>query len=248
MAVILCGGEKGGTGKSTTSVNLAVMASLIGRNVALLDCDKQGTSRNFIDRRRDKGTLPTPDCYQISGKHVYKEIASLAERYDDVIIDAGGQDSVELRSSMVASELTLMISPVQASAFDLETLIKMDELVETSQVYNPKLNCKVLITRASTHVKIKKTDDAIAFVDELENINRCNSVVCERVAYQYASNNANAVVEYEKDLYSAMPAYKKKSYTPKASIEMCSLFKEAFGIEFNLNEFIDLEVPIKEAI
>lgn len=239
MAVILCGGEKGGTGKSTTAVNLSVMASLVGRNVALLDCDKQGTSRSFVDRRRDKDVSATPDCYQISGRHVYKEIASLSQRYDDVIIDAGGQDSVELRSAMVAKELTLMLSPVQASAFDLETLGKMDDLVETSQVYNPNLICNVLITRASTHVKIKKTDDAISFVKDLSSIGCCESVICERVAYQYASNQALSVVEYEGELYQVMPEYKKKSYKPKASIEMCSLFKEVFKSDFNLLNFID---------
>jgi chromosome partitioning protein len=41
MAAILVGGEKGGTGKSTVAINLAVEFAKTGHQVLLVDCDKQ---------------------------------------------------------------------------------------------------------------------------------------------------------------------------------------------------------------
>ena len=40
MAAILVGGEKGGTGKSTVAINLAVEFAKIGQQVLLVDCDE----------------------------------------------------------------------------------------------------------------------------------------------------------------------------------------------------------------
>ena len=51
MAAILVGGEKGGTGKSTVAINLAVEFAKTGQHVLLVDCDKQQTAADFAERR-----------------------------------------------------------------------------------------------------------------------------------------------------------------------------------------------------
>ena len=127
--VFLVGGEKGGTGKSTVATNLALMAALMGHDVILLDSDKQASSAKFISHRNDRGYKPTPPCVQIRGKYLHSEIENLAARYEIVIIDSGGRDSVELRAAMASPSVKCMVSPLQPSEFDLETLSTMDELV-----------------------------------------------------------------------------------------------------------------------
>src|SRR6478672_9694129 len=47
MRVISFLGQKGGTGKSTLALNLAVTAELFGERVALLDLDPQGTTASW---------------------------------------------------------------------------------------------------------------------------------------------------------------------------------------------------------
>ena len=49
--IVLIGGEKGGTGKSTLATNLAVCLAHRGRDVLLLDCDPQRSSASWVGVR-----------------------------------------------------------------------------------------------------------------------------------------------------------------------------------------------------
>jgi chromosome partitioning protein len=233
--VFLVGGEKGGTGKSTIATNLGVMSELMGHDVILLDSDKQESSAKFISHRNDRGLKPTPPCVQIRGKFLNAEIENLAARYEIVIIDAGGKDSVELRAAMASPSVKGMISPLQPSEFDLETLATMDELVYLSLAYNPNLKAYILFNQCPTHAKITTTKEAIELIESFDNLDICNTSLGHRVAFQYASSNSQAVVEFENQKIKDMPEYQAKKYISKASEEMCNLYQEIFNEKFELN-------------
>lgn len=230
--ILLIGGEKGGTGKSTIATNLAIMSAMLDYDTIILDCDKQQTTQDFISLRSDLNLKPTPPCVQIRGKHLKSEIENLSVKYEVVIIDAGGQDSVEMRSAMVSPSVTNMYIPVQASSFDLKTLLLIDELVELSQSFNENLRAFALINRASTHPRITNANDAKEFISELSNISLCKSTLSERIAYQYASGKGQAVVEFESEKIKKMPSYQSKSHPSKASDEIIALFEEVFKEDF----------------
>src|SRR3954463_5451214 len=65
--VIVFGNEKGGTGKTTTAMHIAVALLRLGRSVSAIDLDaRQRTFARYIENRRDfaeRGghTLPLPD-------------------------------------------------------------------------------------------------------------------------------------------------------------------------------------------
>lgn len=58
MKIISVLNEKGGTGKSTVATNLATILHREGKRVVLLDCDPQGTSRDWRDASPDDADLP----------------------------------------------------------------------------------------------------------------------------------------------------------------------------------------------
>ena len=135
--IILFGAEKGGTGKTTLAVNFAVMLGLYGRDVLLVDTDKQGSASFWSNIRDESGVLPRIPCIQSFGKSLAKNILDFSQRYEDIVIDAGGRDSMELRYSLgVAGSIVIPIQPTQ---FDLMTLGQMSKLVEQAQVLNPDL-------------------------------------------------------------------------------------------------------------
>ena len=95
--IVLVGGEKGGVGKTTLAVNLAAKRVHCGYDVLLVDADKQASANLWAGIREEEGVHPPVRCVQKRGKGLAADIRDLARRYEDVIIDAGGQDGVELR-------------------------------------------------------------------------------------------------------------------------------------------------------
>ncbi len=214
--IILIGGEKGGTGKTTMATNLAAMRALAGRDVLLIDTDPQGSANYWAQSRDEENVMPRVACIQKFGKGLPKEVQDLAHRYQDIIIDAGGRDSVELRSALVVAERAYI--PIQPSQFDIWTLDQMDTLVETAKGFNPDLQATVVISRSSTNPSVHESDDTGKLLDDFANLGLARITIRDRIAYRKAAKDGLAVVEL-------------KPKDPKAVEEMETLYKEVFGDE-----------------
>ena len=189
--IILVGGEKGGSGKSTTATNLAVYLKLEGHDVMLLDADKQATSTKWVGRRNDAG-YPEIHSAQKLGD-IYKTAIDLGGRYGFVIIDAGGRDSRELRTGMVAADVLYI--PIKASQADLETLPVVDELVSLSRGMNPGLLVRTLLCMAPTNERIKEVEDAQALLVDFPDLPLSGCIIRERKIYRDALLLGKGVVE-----------------------------------------------------
>lgn len=214
--IILIGGEKGGTGKTTIATNLAAMRALSGRDVLLIDTDPQGSANYWAETRDEEKITPRVACVQKFGKGLPKEVQDLAHRYQDIIIDAGGRDSVELRSALVVTERLFI--PIQPSQFDIWTLNQMEELVETAKAFNPDLIAKVIISRSSTNPSVHESDDTGKLLDDFDNLDLSNTTIRDRIAYRKAAKDGLAIIEL-------------KPKAQKAVKEMDALYKEVFGDE-----------------
>lgn len=214
--IILIGGEKGGTGKTTIATNLAAMRALAGRDVLIIDTDPQGSANYWAQSRDEENVIPRVACIQKFGKGLPKEVQDLAHRYQDIIIDAGGRDSIELRSALVVAQKAYV--PIQPSQFDIWTLGQMDELVETAKAFNPDLQAKVIISRSSTNPSVHESDDTGKLLNDFTNLDLANVTIRDRIAYRKAAKDGLAVSEL-------------KPKDPKAVEEMEALYKEVFGNE-----------------
>lgn len=231
---ILFGGEKGGVGKSTIAINIAIMSSLMGNDTLFIDTDKQCSATKFFERRNEKEIPPKIPCIHITGKYLHLEIESLASKYEVTIIDAGGRDSVELRSAMVSSAVSKLYSPIQPSEFDMDTLETIDELAELSRTYNPKLTAYILLNMCHTHAKITTADEAKEVIKEAfsESLRLCPVTLGHRISYQYSISHSKSVVEYEAEEIKRLPPYRIKKYLHKASNEMSKLYEHVLSRPF----------------
>jgi chromosome partitioning protein len=214
--IILIGGEKGGTGKTTIATNLAAMRAITGRDVLIIDADPQGSANYWTQSRDELNITPRVACVQKFGKGLQAEVKDLATRYEDIIIDAGGRDSVELRSAMVVTNKVYI--PIQPSQFDIWTLNQMDELVETAKGFNPDLQAWVIISRASTNPSVHEFDDTVEILNDFSSFNLASTGIKDRIAYRKAASGGIGISEL-------------KPKDPKAVEEMESLYKEVFGDE-----------------
>jgi chromosome partitioning protein len=192
--IILIGGEKGGTGKTTIATNLSAGLALATRDVLLVDADRQGTASWWCDRRQQSEGLPVVQCVQKYGR-LTAVVRDMASRFDDVILDCGGQDSDELRSAMLVADAIFI--PVQASIFDLTTLQHVSELVLTAQINNPNLRAYVFLSRAPTNQSSEEKGALEALSQALpESIRVLDTVIHDRRAFRDAAKSGKSVLEW----------------------------------------------------
>ena len=190
--ITLLGGQKGGSGKSTIATNLAAALASQGKDVLLVDGNAaQGTASNWAARREETDLKPI-SCIEKSG-NLYKSLLDLNSRYDEVIVDTGGQDSKELRTAMLAADL--LITTIRPSQADAETLLFVADLVEQAKEINPELRAKILITNAPSHPAVKLVEETKALIKDLEGFEVINSVIYYRKIYQDAIPAGAGVVE-----------------------------------------------------
>jgi len=194
--VVLFGGEKGGTGKTTLATNLAVLLAREGKDVMLVDTDKQRSSALWSETRQAHPELTKVHCMEKLGE-VAPAIRDLAGRYGHVIIDSGGRDGRELRSAMLVAEK--MYIPIKASQLDLWTVERMNELVSQAQGLNPALRAFSLVSMAPTNPMINEAQEATEMLGEFEYLKLSTMIVRERKAYRDAIGEGKGVVEMEND-------------------------------------------------
>ncbi len=115
--VITIAQQKGGSGKTTLAVNLAVALSRRGRTVAILDTDPQGSlGRWFLTRRALLGD-PGMEFSTASAWGVSYECEKLRKTADFVIVDTPPKVDADLRPALREADLVLI--PVASSHVDL---------------------------------------------------------------------------------------------------------------------------------
>lgn len=212
---VLLGCEKGGTGKTTIATNFASILANKGRDVLIIDTDPQGSASGWQVTRHNNQGIPRVGCIQKFGKNLAGEINDLATRYDDIIIDAGGRESSELRQAITVADFAII--PLIPSCFDLWTAIKMSELVSTARDFNPNLIAAVVISKASTNVNSIDAEGARELVAEYENLILTETVIKDRVSFRRAAGQGMGVIEAGLD--------------EKAAEEIQQLFNEIYTDE-----------------
>lgn len=115
--VITVAQQKGGSGKTTLAVTLAVGFRRRGARVALLDTDPQGSLGRWFMARRERLADPGMEMSTASAWGVSYECDKLRKQADIVIVDTPPKVDSDLRPSLRAADLVIV--PVAASHLDL---------------------------------------------------------------------------------------------------------------------------------
>ena len=152
---IAFGNEKGGTGKTTTAVHVAILLLRMGMSVSAIDLDsRQKTFARYIENRsafmeRSGMDLPLPNVRVIErskrqnidaqvaeeSERLGEALAASSEEADFIIIDMPGNDTNLSRLGHAATDT--LVTPMNDSFLDFDLLAKLDP--ETFEVLGPSL-------------------------------------------------------------------------------------------------------------
>ncbi len=184
MKTIALVSQKGGVGKTTLALHLAVGWQQAGQNVAVIDLDPQASAANWGDRREEK--LPVVRSAQAS--RLEQELRAVEEAGGEIVIldTAPHSDAVILR---VAKAAALVVIPCRPSILDLEALAGTLELVSMTGV-------PVLTVLNSIIPNVADSDRAEEAIEKL-GAAICPIRISRRVAFSRALISGLTAQEYE---------------------------------------------------
>jgi chromosome partitioning protein len=195
--IVVIGSQKGGCGKSTLSINICAELARQGKDVMLVDADRQSSSSFWaLERSNNNADLPKVHCAQ-KYDNIKDTLIDFDSRYEIVIVDAAGRDSIELRSALLVAHK--LIIPLRPAIFDLETLPKMQDIIEQCLLINPKLDVYATLTMCPTNPVVGEKDDAVEYLADFPGINLTKTIIRDRKIYRDSTNAGKGVVELEEN-------------------------------------------------
>lgn len=155
--ILTVGNTKGGTGKSTLAVQLALHRAA-SHCVLLVDGDEQRSALSFIELRNRSDV----SAVALTGLSLRQQVPNLAKHYEDVIIDVGGRDTGSFRAALTITESLLI--PVQPRTFDVWAMETTVELVKDAKHFNPNLVAVIVLNLAE--VQGHENEEASKALDE----------------------------------------------------------------------------------
>jgi chromosome partitioning protein len=187
MDVIAVISQKGGVGKTTLALSLAVAAQRAGKTAALVDLDPQATACNWGDRRgNDAPVIVSAQPARLP--HVLKSAEESGAQF--VIIDTPPR--AEQAAMAAAKAAHLILIPCQPAVFDLDTLPTTLELIRHAGAQRVAAILNGVPPRGS------KGEQATDVIKEL-GIAVCPASFGRRAAYSDAGALGQSAQEYDRN-------------------------------------------------
>ena len=192
--IVTVGNTKGGVGKTTVALNLAIARAMAGRDTWFIDGDRQGTAQAAIALRAEAKQLPTIACAAYpDGSTLRTQVQHQAGKFQDIIIDAGGRDSTALRAALILSDVLLV--PFHPRSYDVWALDDMAVLVEEACAVRDGLQVQAVLNCADPGNRSRDNIEAAAAVGELERFEYLPTPLRRRKAFANAAGAGLSVLE-----------------------------------------------------
>ncbi len=192
--ITIVGCNKGGAGKTTTAVNVAVALAQKGHEVCLVDADPQRSASRWYAEREAAGLKPAITLIE-KRDNISATLKTLNEKFEHVIVDVAGRNSRELITGAAVADL--IIAPHQCSQLDLDTLVELQDQVIRVRDLNPGLRVYAYHAMASTNAAVKETErrEFLEFIAEFPEIQPLAAIGYYRKAYKDSIPLGKSVLE-----------------------------------------------------
>jgi len=211
LHVIVFANEKGGTGKSTTAVHVAIALASKGAQVACLDLDhRQRTLGRYLDNRtatikRTGRELPMPRYETHDGESMGRfseSLERLGQGSDFLVVDTPGRDDRFGRIAVTNADT--LVTPMNDSFVDFDLIGQVDP--ETYRVSRPSFYSELIWDSRKRRAKADgETIDWVVLRNRMQHIEARNmkrvsdaiDQLSKRVGFRVISGLSERVVYRE---------------------------------------------------
>ena len=143
--------QKGGAGKTTLAVHLAMALVRQGARVLLIDADPQGSALDWSAARTVTPALPV---LGLPKPVLHREAPPLAAGYDHLVIDGPPRVTEVTRSAVLASDVVLI--PVQPSGVEVWAASSVVSLLTEAAMVRPNLKAAFVISRKMVNTALAR--------------------------------------------------------------------------------------------
>ena len=192
--IVTIGNTKGGVGKTTLALNIAIARAKAGRDVWVIDGDRQATASTALAIRAESGQEPIMATAQyFDGPTLRAQVGLQAKKYQDVVIDVGGRDSSALRAALGVSDVLLI--PFQPRSIDVWAIKDIAELVDEIRGFGKELTAYAVLNLAD--IQGQDNRDAAAAISDFSGITLLDTPIRRRKAFANAAGEGLSVLEHE---------------------------------------------------
>lgn len=193
--VISVSNLKGGVGKTTIAVNLAVAFAHKGKKVCIIDTDKEQLSAVKWSGQRDDNQ-PTISVITV-GEKLVREVQTHAQNFDIVLLDGSPQLGELANNTLIVSDLVIV--PVANSVLEFWSMDNFAERFKQAQQLKEGIGMKikglVVFNRYNEKQNLsKEMKEALKQFPEFEAL---ETTIADRIAYKQAMIEGLGVIEYK---------------------------------------------------
>ena len=196
--VIAVSTTKGGSGKTTVTINLAAAFAKKGYQVCIIDADTgQFSALKWAKYREDEQAHIS--VFQVAQDKLNREAKALSERFDIVLID--GRPTLSEVGDRIVMASDVVIVPVMPSVFDLEAfqdyVPRFQQVKELKSEIGGQVKAFVLLNALVVNTTIgQEIEEAVREITtHEEDIYLLETKLMRRVAYGNSPTNGLGVVE-----------------------------------------------------
>jgi chromosome partitioning protein len=146
--IITVGSTKGGVGKTTLALNIAIGLALRGHSVWMIDCEEPAGAARALDQRRAAGQRPTlVASHHPAGAVLRTQVMHQLDRYQHIVIDAGSNQAA-LRTALLLSDAVVV--PVPPRTIDLWALPDIASMIEGARSMRDGLEALAVLNLADS--------------------------------------------------------------------------------------------------
>lgn len=159
--LITVANQKGGSGKTTVSMQIAGTLGMRAYRVLVIDADPQATAQRWAASADEDSPFPAAVAgLSAAGGKVHQEARKYIDQYDVIVIDCPpAVDSPVPQSALMISDLALV--PIIPSPADLWATKGTQRLIENAQDFNEALQARLMLNMLQSQTSLGREAETL---------------------------------------------------------------------------------------